>query len=210
MAKSTRHIDALGSFDAFKAPWQTEGGEDAEIDKSKLSRLIYNLKKDFAQARDTNEDTKETLTAAEAERDTFKEQAASNNGETAQKEIDKLSKKVDDLTAERDKLVSDKETADLRAEVLGDLDPKYAKYVHGDTKEELEESLAAVKEDFGIGEAAGDDDDNDADDEPVVRTTPRTRTPLRNPADRSNGRAGEAEIDFDKVAQDIVSSNIFG
>lgn len=200
MAKSTKHIDALGSYDTFKAPWQTEGGEDAEIDKSKLSRLIYNLKKDFALARDAHEDTKASLTETETERDEAKAAAADTNGVEAQKTIDKLTKERDELKTENEGLTKAKATADLRAEVLAGLDPKYAKYVVGETKEDLEESLAAVKEDFGISDEPGEEDENE-DDEPKVRNQPRS---LLNPADKANGKPGEKEIDFSKVADEAL------
>jgi chromosome segregation ATPase len=209
VAKKTAHQDALGSFESFRAPWETEGGEDADIDKAKLKRLIYNVKLDYAKSRDAHDETKTDLETVEADLETAKAEKADANGPDAQKQIDKLQKKVDDLTAERDKLVSDKEHADLRAKVLGDLDPKYAKYVQGETEEELEESLKAVKEDFGLSDEPGDDEDPDDDDEKVVRTTPRTRTVV-NPADKG-GKGGEEVIDFDAVADAAISSgNPFG
>ena len=45
-----KHIETLGSYENFRAPWETEGGEDAEIDKTKLRRLIYNVRADLAKA----------------------------------------------------------------------------------------------------------------------------------------------------------------
>lgn len=206
MAKSTQHVDKLGSYDDFKAPWESEAGTDTEIDKSKLKRLIYNLKVDHAKSRDSLDDVKAEVKEVEAERDTAKQEAADAAGGDAQKTIDKLTKERDDLKAERDSLVTEKEQADLRKEVLGDFEaehPKAAKYVVGTTREELEESLEAVKEDFGITDAGDDDGDEDEDETPEVRTTPRT-TSLRNPADPKSGKGGEAEIDFDKVADDVI------
>lgn len=210
MAKSTKHIDQLGSYDTFKAPWQTEGGEDAEIDKSKLSRLIYNLKKDFALARDAHEDTKATLTETETERDEAKTLAADSNGTEAQKTIDKLTKERDAAVAKADSLEAAKAKADLKAEVIGDLDPKYAKYVVGDTKEDLEASLESVKADFGIedgepGEPGEEGEGEDSDGEPIVRNRPRS---LLNPADKANGKPGEKEIDFNAVADDALGFGI--
>lgn len=205
MAKSTKHIDKVGSFDNFRAPWETEAGADAEIDKSKLKRLIFNLKASEAKSLDAKADADEALEAAEAERDEAKEAASNANPAEAQKQIDKLTKKVTDLTAERDKLVSDKEHSDLRAEVLEGLDAKYAKYVTGETREDLENSLKQVREDFGIGDGSDDDDDGD-DGEPEIRTRPRN---LSNPADRESGKPGGEEIDFDKIAEDIVGGGIF-
>lgn len=209
MAKSTKHQDAVKSFDEFRAPWETADGSEAEIDKPKLKRYIYNLVTDKAKAQDSRDDALETVTAAEAERDEAKEQAANANPAEAQKQIDKLTKQVADLTAERDGLVQAKEQADLRAEVLGDLDPKYAKYVTGTTKEELEKSLEDVRKDFGL-EVDGDEDDEDEDDEPTLRSTPQRRSGrLLNPADAQNGKGGEGEYDFDAVADQIVGGGYF-
>lgn len=209
MAKSTKHIDALGSYDTFKAPWQTEGGEDAEIDKAKLSRLIYNLKKDFALARDAHEDTKTTLTEVETERDEAKTAAADTNGVEAQKTIDKLTKERDAAQAKVDKFESDKAVAELRAEVLGDFAekfPKAAKYVKGETKEELETSLEEVKEDWGIEDGEpGEGDENEGEEEPVVRNRPRS---LLNPADKANGKPGEKEIDYNAVANEALGFGV--
>ena len=201
-----KHTDAVKSLDEFRAPWETEGGTDAEIDKPKLRRFIHNLISDKAKAQDAREDAQEKLATAEKDLEAARAEAADANGAEAQKKIDRLEKKVSDLTAERDRLVSDKERSDLRSEVLGDLDPKYAKYVQGETREELEKSLEDVKKDFGISDEPGDEDEEE-EEEKTVRTTPRSR--LRNPADRESGKGAE-EIDFDKVADDIVGNHIFG
>lgn len=216
-AKSTKHQESLGSFDNFRAPWQSEAGEDSEIDKPRLAKLIYNLKLDLAKSKDAGEDLKEAVTTAEAERDEAKDQAADGSGAEAQKKIDSLQKKVDDLTAERDGLVKDKETAEARAEVLGEFEAKYpkaAKYVKGETTEELEESLKEVAEDWGIDLKNLDneehDEDEDNDDEPVVRNRPTLRS-LLNPLDPQSGKGAEKTYDPDKVAQDIIlGGNVFG
>lgn len=207
MAKSTKHQDAVKAYDEFRAPWETADGSEAEIDKPKLKRYIYNLVGDKAKAQDARDDALADLSAAETERDEAKAQAADSNGAEAQKKIDKLEKQVNDLTAERDKLVADKEHADLRAEVIGDLDPKYAKYVQGDTQEELEKSLEEVKKDFGL-EAGSEEEQEDEEDEPKVRTRPTAR--LRNGADPDAGKGGSDAIDFDKVADEILGTGPFG
>ena len=203
-----KHLEAVKAYDEFRAPWETADGSEAEIDKPKLKRYIYNLVTDKAKAQDARDTAQEQVATVEAERDEFKAQAADANGAEAQKTIDKLEKKVADLTSERDGLVADKERSELRSEVLAGLDPKYAKYVQGETREELEKSLEEVKVDFGLDSG---DEDEDEDNEPEVRTTPRARTKrLTNPADEKSGKGGEAEIDFDKVADDILGSGPFG
>lgn len=206
MAKSTKHQDKVGSFDSFRAPWESEAGADAEIDKSKLKRFIFNLKAGEAKALDAVDDAKADVSAAETERDEAKSQAADATGGDAQKTIDKLTKERDDARAERDTLKSEKDLADLRKEVLGDFEsenPKAAKYVTGTTKEELEASLEEVKEDWGITDGSGEEDEVD-EEEIVVRNTPRTRS-LNNPADRNNGKGADTPIDFDKIADEVIA-----
>lgn len=212
--KSTAHIEKLGAYDSFRAPWESEAGGDADVDKPTLKRLVYNLRKDLAVARDTLDDTKAEVAEVEAERDEAKSQASDGSGAEAQKKIDKLTADLQKVTDERDGLVKDKETAETRKEVLGEfeaLHPKAAKYVTGETQEELEASLKEVAEDWGIDldtlEAAedpedGDDEDNDLDK--VARTSPRTKT-LRNVSDRQNGKGADGAIDFDAVADDVIA-----
>lgn len=206
MAKSTKHQDKIGTFDNFRAPWETESGQEVDVDKAALKRLLFNLKVGEAKALDAQDDAKEAVTAAETERDEAKTAAENASPEEANRKIARLEKQVTDLTVERDNLVSEKEHAALRAEVLGDLDPKYAKYVTGTTKEELEASLEEVKTDFNLGESSEEEDEED--DTPPVRTTPRTR--LVNAGDRQNGKGGEEPVDYDKVASQILGGGPFG
>jgi hypothetical protein len=203
VAKSTKHKDAVKSFDEFRAPWETADGTEAEIDKPKLKRYIYGLVTDKAQAQDARDDALADLATAEQERDAAKEDAEKASPDEANKKIAKLEKKVADLTAERDKLVTDKEQADLRAEVLEGLDSKYAKYVTGETREELEKSLEQVKADFGLAEEGGEENE---EDEPEVRTKPRAK--LRNITDPDPNKGAE-EIDFDKVADEYLGGSVF-
>jgi hypothetical protein len=205
VAKSTKYQSTVKPFSEFRAPWETESGTEAEIDKPKLKQYIYNLVTDKAKAQDAREDALADVETLTAERDEAQKQAADSNGEAAQKQIDKLTKQVADLTAERDGLVKEKEQSELRASVLGDLDPKYAKYVQGETEDELKKSLEQVKADFGL--ESGDGDEDKDEDETPVRTRPRSR--LRNGADPEAGKTGPEEIDFDKVADDIVGTSIF-
>src|SRR6476661_681601 len=76
-------------FDEFKAPWETEAGDDAEIDKDKLKKYIHSLlvDKDKAQtARDK----------AVGERDEAKKalDEKSREGET---EVDRLKRENEEL-----------------------------------------------------------------------------------------------------------------
>jgi uncharacterized protein (DUF3084 family) len=202
VAKSTKHTDAVKAFDEFRAPWETADGSEAEIDKPKLKRYIYNLVTDKAKAQDAREDALADLQTAETERDEAKAQAADSNGAEAQKQIDKLTKQVESLTAERDTLVKDKEQSELRAEVLAGLDPKYAKYVVGESREDLEKSLEQVKADFGLDDKEVDEID---DDGVQIRTRPRT---LSTPLDKEAGK-GDKAIDYEAVADDILGTSVF-
>lgn len=199
-----KHTDALKAFDEFRAPWETADGSEAEIDKPKLKRYIYGLASDKAKAQDAREEAIESVKAVEADLEKAKKEAASANGEEATKKIDKLEKELADAKAKVETLEKDKERSDLRAEVLAGLDPKYAKYVQGETRDELEKSLGEVKADFGLEDGDGDGDDGD---EPKVHTRPRTT--LRNPLDPNSGKGGDAPVDFDKVADDILGNGVF-
>ena len=206
-----KHTDALPSLDDFRAPWETAGGTDAEIDKPKLRRWIYGVLTDKAKAQDTREEVQEKLTAAEAELVTAKEEAADANGDEAQKKIDRLEAKVEKLTDERDKLVSEKELAELREEVLGDFErenPKAAKYVKGETREELEASLEEIKEDFGISDEENEEDEEEEEVENIGRVRPISR--LSSGTDRSSKDKGPEVIDFDAVAAQIDARGPFG
>src|SRR5690606_20879558 len=180
--------------------WETEAGEDAEINKSTLKRLIYNLKVGEAKALDQVDASKEAIEAAEAKAAEAKAEAEKASPDEANRKIARLEKQVADLTTERDGLVKDKEISELRAEVLAGVDPKHAKHVKGETREELEASLKEIREDFGL-EAPGKDDEEEAE---VART--RRRSHLGNPLDPQSGKDG-GEVDFDKVAAEILGDS---
>lgn len=201
-----KHTDKLGKFEEFRAPWETADGSEAEIEKPKLKRWIFNLLADKAKSQDARDEATDKVAEIEKELETAQTELASANGEEAQKKIKKLEGDLADAKAKVTELETAKEQADLRAEVLEGLDSKYAKYVTGTTREELEKSLEEVKADFGL-EDGDDNEDENEDDEPRVRTTPRTS--LRNGADPKNGKPGEQTVDFDKVADGIVGSSLF-
>lgn len=200
-----KNIDELGSYQDFRAPWETETGDEAEVDKGKLKKLLYNARSAKAAALDERDDARAELETATADLEEAKKEAASANGEEATKKIAKLEKELADAKAKVDTLEKDKERSDLRAEVLAGLDPKYAKYVQGETRDELEKSLEEVKADFGLED--GDGEGGEDGDEPKVRTRPRTT--LRNPLDPNSGKGGDAPVDFDKVADDILGNGVF-
>ena len=195
-----KNSDKLGSIEDYRAPWETESGADAEIDKSKLKRYIFNLASDKAKAQDARDEAAERVTAAEADVEKYKKQAADSSGEETQRALAKAEKDLADAKARVKALEGDISIRDLRAEVLAGLDPKYAKYVNGETKEDLEKSLKQVKEDFGIKDAPADgDDDNDGDDDDDFngRLTPKSKV-RTNLVDEGEGT--NKEYDFDKIA----------
>lgn len=201
-----KHTDALKSFDEFRAPWETADGSEAEIDKPKLKRYIFNLATDKAKAQDAREDALESVKTIEADLEQAKTEAASANGEEATKKIAKLEK---DLAAAQEKVTSletEKEHNALRAEVLGDLDPKYAKYVVGEDREALEKSLEEVKADFGLEDNSNEDDEDDEDKN--VRTRPRAK--LTTGLDAKSGKEGDGDYDPYEVADQILGTGIFG
>lgn len=201
-----KHTDKLGSFENFTAPWETEAGSDAEIDKPKLKRLIFNLKSGEAKALDAQADNVALLEAAETALEKAQADLASASGPEAAKQIEKLQAKVTELQGVVDQNAKDKEVADLRAEVIGDLDPKFHQYITGETQEEIEKSLDKFKETFGITDEPGDEDNED--DEKPFRITPQSR--LQNPADPKNGKPADKGYDPYEVAAGILSAGPFG
>lgn len=200
-----KHTDALKSYDEFRAPWETADGSEAEVDKPRLKRFIFNLMADKAKAQDSRDESLEAVKVAETERDEAKTEAANANPAEAQKKIEKL--EAENATLKGEKEAREKADAheELRKEVIGDLDPKYAKYVQGEDREALEKSLEAVKTDFGI--ESNEDGDDDGDDEDRVRTRPRAR--LRSGTD-PDPKAGSEAVDYDKVADQILGTGPFG
>lgn len=202
-----KHTDALKTIEEFRAPWETADGSEAEIDKPKLKRYIYNLATDKAKAQDARDDSAEKVKSIEVELEQAKTEAASANGDEATKKIARLEKELTEAKDKAEGLEKAKEISDLRSEVLEGVDPKHAKHVKGDTRDELEKSLAEIREDFGITTPGENDGDDDEDDEDRVRTRPRTK--LTNPADGKAG-ADTTDVDFDKIADEILGNKIFG
>lgn len=199
-----KHTDALPTFDAFRAPWETETGSDSEIDKPKLKRYIYNLVTDKARAQDARDVATDELSTASEELATAQAEVRKASPEEANKKISKLEAQLDEITKERDGLVQAKEYAQLREEVLGDTDKKYAKYVVGETREELEASLKTVLEDFGVSADAQDDDEADEEEDFSLDTQPKALN-LRNVVTPKDVKG---DFDFDKMAGEILGQSI--
>lgn len=197
-----KNTDKLGTLEDYRAPWETESGSDAEIDKAKLKRLMFNLKLGEAKALDAKTEADEKVTEAEADVAKYKKQAADSTGEEAQKALTKAEADLAAAKATVKKLETDIANRDLRSEVLAGVDPKVSKYVVGETKEELEKSLKEVKEDFGITEKSGDDDgenDGDDDDDDFTHITPRSK--VKTPLDKGDDKDVK-DYDYAKIVAD--------
>lgn len=199
----SKRTEAVKPFDEFRAPWETADGSEAELDKGKVKRLIHKLTLDGAKALDQIDELQAAVKAVETERDQAKDDAAKASPDEANRKIARLEKENEALKGERDTLSHDLEVTKVRGELLGGLDPKVAKYVKGETKEEIEASLAEVKADFGIS-----DEKDGEDGEDKVRTTPRSN--LVNRTDPTPPGRGSGEIDFDKAADEILGYGVFG
>lgn len=196
-----KNVDKLGGLDEYRAPWETESGSDAEIDKPKLKRLMFNLKLGEAKALDAKAEAEEKVTAAEADVEKYKAQAADASGEEVTKALAKAEKDLAEAKEKVKKLETDISNRDLRSEVLAGVDPKVAKYVVGETKEELEKSLKEVKEDFGIADKPADDDNEDGEDDDFTHVTPRSK--VKTPLDK-DGEGDSKEYDYTKFAAEWI------
>lgn len=208
-----KHVDAIAPIESFRAPWETEGGEEVEIDKAKLKRYIHGLQMDKAKAQDARDAADEAKTAAETAKAAAEVEAAaqkkraddSTGAETATA-LKKAEEDRNKYKTELDALKAEKAHAELKAKVIGDLEPKYAKYVTGETEEELENSLKQVREDFDLPDpdAKSNDDEDDEDGDDDSDDFSLRRQPLTNGRRGIDSDAGEKNYDFDKVAASIL------
>lgn len=197
-----KHTDKLGSFESYKAPWESDTGSDEEIDAAKFKKFLYNLQLDKAKAEDAAEEAAEKVTKAEADLAAAKKDVAKgdNTGKIAE-----LQEKLD--AAEAAKATAESNLVRLEVATEKGLTPKQAKRLQGATKEELEADADELLEDLGVKQSKTDEDENDEDeDEPKGRTSPQTKLSLVNPGDTGKGGA---EIDYEKAAADIVGGSLY-
>lgn len=203
-----KHVDAVPALDNFRAPWETESGDEAEIDKAKLKKYIHGLVTDKAKAQDAREDAKAQVTTLESENADLKTQAESSNGAEATKKISKLEKDLAAMTTERDAALKEKTRADLLREA--GLSDTHAKYVTGEDEDAIKKSIEDVKKDFGLdddGKPAADeagDEDRDDDLKGFVRPVSRLKTP-------GDPKGGKEPVNFDpdKIAAGLLDRNLF-
>lgn len=198
-----KHIDNVPKLAEFRPPWITEDGTEVDIDKDKLKKYIHGVILDKAKALDSRDDAAESLKAAEAERDEYKGQVDGKDPDSAKK-IEKLEKQVKDAEA----AVAKAELANERLTVITEkgLDATQAKYLSGDTKEELEARADEILKDFGAKPEADDEDDEDEDEDDLTgRTSPQSGVKLVNGGDPV--QHADTEPDYDKIAAEITRTN---
>jgi hypothetical protein len=196
-----QHIDQLGPFENFRAPWESETGEDESPNPEKLKKYLYNLLLDKATAQDARDETAEKVTEAENKLKTAKAEVAKGDptGKIAELE-GKLAEA--ETNAKKAQTSLDKLTVGIEK----GLTPKQAARLQGETKEELEADADEILETFGVAKPAEneEEEEEDEDDEVELRTSPRL---LQNPADPKR-EANDGDYDYDKVVSNFRQSVI--
>jgi hypothetical protein len=200
-----KHTDALGTLDSFKAPWESETGQDAELDPVKLKKYLFNLQLDKAKAQDARDEADEKVTAAEKNLKDAKAEVAKGDP----------TGKIAELEAELDKakaVATDAGSKVDRLEVALDkgLSARQAARLVGSTKEELEADAAEFAKELGITTTQDSEDlvkDGDEDEDGNVVDLRRSARPVVTPGDPKPGTDGE--VDYDKLASGIVERRRF-
>lgn len=197
-----KHIASVPKLDDFKAPWETDAGEDAEIDKSKLKKWIHNLITDKAKAQDARDEAVEKIAAFIADNSKLKEEIEKADGKDATAKIAKVERERDEAIANGTKTQDKLDRLEIAVEK--GLTPSQAKRLVGETREELEKDAEALIEDLGIKPGEPKDDDEEDDD---VHVTPRPVRPLTNGGDNNNG--ADEDPDFEKIAAELDGARVF-
>jgi hypothetical protein len=198
-----KHTDALGSLDSFKAPWESETGQDAELDPVKLKKYLYNLQLDKAKAQDVRDEADEKVKAAEKNLTAAKAEVA--KGDPTGK-IAELEEKL--AAAEAGAKDAGSKVDRLEVALDKGLTARQAARLVGSTKEELEADAAEFAKELGIEPTTQRVDlvKDDEGDENVVDLR-RSARPVVTPGDPRPGTDGE--VDFDKLAAGIVERRRF-
>lgn len=143
--------DPTGESGSGGDPKSSEGGDKGGDPKSADGDepLGDGGKKALVAERDARKQAEKDRDAAIARVKEF-EDAGKTDDQKLRDEFEQLRTNLAAITQERDELVSEKATGKLRTEVLEakDVPERLRKWVTGSTKEELEQSAAAVLEDF--------------------------------------------------------------
>lgn len=180
----------IPKIEDYKAPWEKDlkDGEEPKVDLDKLKVYVHGLLGD-------KEKIQGRLTAAEADRDTFKKEAETKTreGETAEAKANR----------ERDEAIERAETAEKEAKTAVRLRVALAKGLTekqvGRLAGETEEELLADADDYlaDLKPAAGNEADEERE-ENLGFTTPRSR--LRNGGDPKGGGGDADDFDVKKLA----------
>lgn len=176
----------LPKFEDYKAPWEvdSDGNEIPEdqqnLDPALLKKKLYKALEDRHRVVTERDGLQTELTQAKADLATERKKTEGEDEKAkreAQEALD-AAKREGGLAA-------------LKLEVALDIEgitpaqaKRLAKRLSGSTQEELEADAKAIAEDFGLGKAApqGEDDgDDDGDEPPVVPGRPRTPRAVGDP-----------------------------
>lgn len=193
-----KHVDKLGPFETFTAPWETATGE-TEIDNSKLKRHLYNLMLDKAKAQDARDESQSKLTEVEQERDGLKAEAEKGGNPDLVKELEAERSKTAAEVARADK--AERDLLVTTVAVDKGIPVKQAlKRLQGTTEDEIVADADEFLADFGPG--GSDDGDDD-----TLTSFPRD---LNNPGSGAKKKTGSVSTDdFEAVAAGLRSKRIF-
>lgn len=173
-------------FEEYRAPWETEAGEDAEIDKGKLKKYIHGLlsDKDGLQAKVS------TLTT-ERDEALSKAQEAARQSET---DAERQAREAEERKQREEQAKGlELDNARLRVALAKGLSETQAKRLVGNTAEELAADADELLREFGgTGET----------EEGTPRQQPRKLTNSGDPEPDA-----DAHIDIDKALESIPRLN---
>ena len=175
---------AVPTLDDYRAPWETEAGGDAEIDKPKLKKYLHGLLVDKDRLQTT-------VTEVTTERDTLKSQveAKAREGET---ELQRLQRENQELKESQGKAPAEsEETLRLRVALDKGLTRTQAARLVGSTEEELAKDADTFLAE--LGRTPGQEE------ETTGRTAPRR---VQNPQEPEGDGEGDF-IDIDKALLQI-------
>lgn len=174
-------------LEEYRAPWETEAGEDAEIDKGKLKKYIHGLLSDKDRLQTQ-------VTTVTGERDKLKT-AADEKAREGETETQRLERENQELKAKLENPAESEEVLRLRVALDKGLTAHQAKRLVGKTEEELAADADELLKEFGgTGSTDGD--------EGVPRSQPRK---LTNPGDPDPD--ADAVIDIEKALESIPRIN---
>lgn len=175
-------------FEDYRAPWETEAGEDAEIDKGKLKKYIHGLlvDKDRLQGQVTEVTAKRDELQTQVDESARKSESDAERQERERRESEQRDSKNKELSLEN-----------LRLKVALDkgLTAVQARRLLGNTEEELAADADELVKSFG-GRGTSEEE------EPGV---PRRQPQLTNPGDPDPG--SDSVIDIEKAVAGIPRIN---